>query len=280
MASGKEVLRFGEDLGYQQKPIVSPCRTGITALGFLSGGTIRLWDVSSGKELRQFAGDQVRPDCWAFSPDGKILASGSSDKTIRLWDLATGLEQAHLDNQEAVWCLGWAREGKTLASGGAKGTIRLWDIAAAKMVHQIVCDNRGISRLAWTPDGKTLVSAGDGRVRLWDVNTGRKIGHLGDNQKKKQGAPGEEVDPAPELGFIKNLVLSHDGKMVFVALQDSHRIYRWDLASRKELPPLETTQDVSCLAVPSKDGKMLASAGTYALHRALGSSRGQTDSSQ
>src|SRR5262249_3148131 len=53
---------------------------------------LSLWDVQSGKLLRQFKGHQAKVICFAIAPDGQTVATGSADKTVRLWSLATGEE--------------------------------------------------------------------------------------------------------------------------------------------------------------------------------------------
>src|SRR5262245_16428906 len=68
-----------------------------------------------------------------FSPDGKTLASSSSDRTIKLWDVATGKEQTTFKGHaEYVYAVCFSPDGKTLASASRDQTIKLWDVATGK----------------------------------------------------------------------------------------------------------------------------------------------------
>jgi WD40 repeat protein len=163
-------------------------------------GRIDLWDVASGKELRQIAEDQTSSRAafaadgrtlasagvsdnairlwdvttgkelrhfpsdstglFAISPDGNILASATNDKKIRLWEVATGKELGELYNQDRVWSFGWTADGKTLASGSENGTIRLWEVATGGELRRLVGHRRVVSQITWSGDRKTLVSGG------------------------------------------------------------------------------------------------------------------------
>src|SRR5687768_12836468 len=69
----------------------------------------------------------------AFSPDGKLLASGSLDKSISMWDVKTGKSTASLTGHtDAVNSVAFSPDGKLLASGSQDDSTKLWDLAAGK----------------------------------------------------------------------------------------------------------------------------------------------------
>jgi hypothetical protein len=98
---------------------------------------IILWDAATGKQLRIFLGHEDMVAALAFSPDGRMLASGCSgtadrkDKTVRLWEVATGKERRCLrGHQSFVQSLAFAPDGRRLISGSLDGTVLVWDITA------------------------------------------------------------------------------------------------------------------------------------------------------
>jgi WD40 repeat protein len=154
----------------------------------------------------------------AFTPDGKILASGGWDHTVRLWDVAAGKELHRLEGHKAVvFSVATSPDGKTLASGGWDFNIRLWDVASGKETAVLKGHNRRVESLAFSPDGKTLASgADDNTARLWDVATG--------------------TEPRTLKGHAKAVcwvAFSPDGKTLASGSQDSV-IHLWEVGTGQE----------------------------------------------
>ena len=90
-------------------------------------GTVRLWEIASGKEIHKLSGHAKAVPCVVFTRGGKQLISGSADNSIRLWDVATGkLIQAVKGHEGGVYALAITSDGDLLVSAGNDKTIKLW----------------------------------------------------------------------------------------------------------------------------------------------------------
>ena len=140
---------------------------------------IQVQDVATGLEMYRIT--EHKGDIWtfAFSPDRKILASGSDDMTIRLWDAITGNEMLTLPTYtNTVFAVAFSPDWKILAGGsvydhtqGRSDAIRLWEIPSGRILATLTGHTSDVRVLRFSPDGKTLASSGDdGSILLWDLN--------------------------------------------------------------------------------------------------------------
>jgi WD40 repeat protein len=125
-----------------------------------------------------------------FSPDGKMILTGSSDKMARLWNVATGkLIGTPFPHPGAVYAVAFSPDGKILLTGSADRTARLWDAATGKPLGSPLPHLGAVNAVAFSPDGKMILTgsgwmlpgkAGDdpakGEARLWDAATGKLLG--------------------------------------------------------------------------------------------------------
>ena len=135
---------------------------------------IKLWDVESGKEIRTLKDHIDAVYALAFTPDGKRLVSASADRGVKVWDLASGERLYTLsDATDGLNTLAVDPTGKRVAAGGLDRTIRVWSLGdkSGALQNALIAHEDAILQLAWSPDGKYLVSsAADKEVKVFQAD--------------------------------------------------------------------------------------------------------------
>jgi WD40 repeat protein len=193
-------------------------------------GTILLWEVtgagssetqsgSSGVHVRTIEGHSEPVSAVAFGPDGRSVASGSSDKAIKVWDVQTRALIHTLEGHDnGVASVAFSPDGHILASGSWDNTVKLWDAKTGALQRTLKGHSSSVNSVAFGPDGQVIASASwDKEIKLWDAASGALIGAL-------EG----------HADTVSSIAFSPDGRLIVSGSQD--RTARlWDVRSRRTL---------------------------------------------
>uniref|UniRef100_A0A8C8X308 Notchless protein homolog 1 n=1 Tax=Panthera leo TaxID=9689 RepID=A0A8C8X308_PANLE len=132
--------------------------------------TLFLWSPAEDKKpLARMTGHQALINQVLFSPDSRIIASASFDKSIKLWDGRTGRYLASLRGHvAAVYQIAWSADSRLLVSGSSDSTLKVWDVKGQKLAADLPGHADEVYAVDWSPDGQRVASGGkDKCLRIW-----------------------------------------------------------------------------------------------------------------
>jgi WD40 repeat protein len=182
----------------------------------------------------------IRSVC--YSPDGKYILSGSSDKTVKLWDVASGNEiKTFIGHGSSVSSVCFTPDGKYALSGGYDKTLILWEIATGKKVRTFLGHKDYIYTISISPDGKQAVSGGSGKeIFVWDIASANKINVLNKHTES-----------------INSICFSPNGEY-FASGSYDKTIKIWKVANGKIEKSFQAENSINSVCF-SPDGKFLVS---------------------
>ncbi|MFD4863200.1 nSTAND1 domain-containing NTPase [Streptomyces atratus] len=211
------------------------------------GGTVRLWDTTTGRLRKSLPGLTWRVFSVVFSPDGRTLATASSgDPSVQLWDTDTGQLRSSLGKQtNGTMSVAFSPDGRTLATAQPGRGVELWDTDTLRLRKSLGERTNGTELVAFSPDGRTLAAtSGHERVvGLWDADTGRLRKSLG------EGAHGTRA-----------VAFSPDGRTLATGGED-HAVRLWETGTGRLRRSLGERANATMSVAFSPDGRTLATGG-------------------
>ena len=218
--------------------------------------TVRLWNTRTGRQSLLLQGHKSGVLSVSFTDEGQRLASVGEDGTVRWWDARRELPVLTLQgHSQTVWSVCFSPDEALLASGSNDRRVCLWDVHSGRLIRTLeiaastqavngltiksVDDENGglvedrVRRVTFSPDSQRLATVCDGKVELWDIQTGRRIltiaevvyGHYAD---PKQG----------ETAKITDVSFASDGRSL-AGIADRGKAFVWDATSGKKMLTFE-----------------------------------------
>ena len=260
-------------------------------LALSANADIKLWDVSSGYELRSFYGHSDIVTSLAFSSDGRLVVSASRDQTIKLWEVSSGQQLRSFASVGWVESVAFSSSANLILSGGQNfstnpttGMMELWDALTGSRLRSFGNFEGIVNSVAFSPDGNLALAASSGvnALSLWDVATGHPLCSLvgSGNVSSAAFSPNGKLIISSGLGSMavwevakcreirkfaysnsymlpRSLAFSTNDNLAISGASDGVRI--WDVASGRELRSLEIATPVAL----SPDGRLILSGGIW-----------------
>ena len=236
--TGKEVQHYlvpGAASYLNRDSLTKMAALSSDASKLLTGGDNgpQLWDLQTGKLLRNFSQSEGVVTSVAISPDARWVAAGSMDSTVRIWNLETGDEVRHFAGlysgsfKGSAYSEVFSPDGQRVLTTTSDGLPRLWDVATGKELHIFEGPNEEMMHCAaLSPDGREVLTGGyDQTARLWDAATGVEIRSLTEAITNKIDVVSDE---AAALAVVEK------GRAI-VTVSKMGMAWKWDAETGKAL---------------------------------------------
>lgn len=244
----REVRQFRHD-NYVYCVAFSPDGNRALSSGFDT--TLRLWDISSGEELKKFKGDSAgfMLNDIAWLPDGRwaLLGGGQSRQTGRLtlWDVESWSEARPLAERGSVIAtVAVSHDGRHGLSGDTEGEVRRWELPSGRELGRYTPGTRDARTVAISPDGRRAVYAGgyeDFRVRVWEVESGHELSLL-----------------TGHTAQVNCAMFHPDDNTRVVSAGNDQTIRVWDLTTGRAISTLRASAPIACLDITSNGRYVLS----------------------
>lgn len=300
LPTGASIVMNGADYGARRRFELKPLEPGriyeyTIMIGFRDNQLVERKVLCQGGWLVRLTvePDTVRPEMVlqsghaldiysvAWSPDGRLAATGSADGTAVIWNAQTGQQLRTLrGHRSAVQSVAFSPDGRLVATGSWDNTAKVWELATGRCLHTL--EGKMVWSVAFRPDGRQLATAAQ-NVIVWDVATGKNTAVLqqpshnartlawsADGQRIVSGSMGNDgqaivwdVQQAKPLvtlqghsQSLQGVAFSPDGNQVATASEDKTAIV-WDATTGKRLLVLSGHQDKVSSVSFSADGRTI-----------------------
>lgn len=141
-------------------------------------GSLQFYDAFDRKSAISLGSHTAEVSGVAFSPDGKLLASGGRDNTVRLWDVESHEQRAVLPHDDWVREVAFSPDGTLIASACKDGTVNLWDVESGQNRLSLQAHTNGADCLAFNRNGVLATGGRDNLIKLWDCSKGELVATL------------------------------------------------------------------------------------------------------
>jgi WD40 repeat protein len=221
---------------------------GLTAI-LAAEPVVKLFDLATGRELRQIVRNGAGTSSVAFCPDGRSVLSGDFGNTVMLHDVASGQKLQEFDGHtDVVRSVACSPDGRFALSGSDDTTARLWNLQTGQEVRTLGGHGSQVFSVAFSPDGRQALSgSGDTSLTVWDVETGQEV-------RTFQG----------HSGAVTSVAFSRDGRFALSGSKDK-TVKLWKVASGEALQTFSGHQDWVWGVAFSRDDRVALSVSADAL---------------